>query len=115
MAQNRETILRRPLYVFDLPEEILATIQIKAEHSTVSNQEESEEIVFRSSAAERVKGEDTQPSTAAATSCSLCGLKFANLQEQRGHVRSDLHGYNLKQKARGLTPINETDFEKLIG
>jgi hypothetical protein len=37
------------------------------------------------------------------------------LQEQRNHVRSDLHKYNLKQKLRGLTPVTETQFESLVG
>jgi len=35
--------------------------------------------------------------------------------EQRNHVRSDLHGYNLKQKIKGQEPVGEVDFEKLIG
>lgn len=35
--------------------------------------------------------------------------------EQRGHLKSDLHHYNLKQKLRGRTPVSEVEFEKLIG
>jgi len=50
-----------------------------------------------------------------AVSCTLCGISSANVQEQRNHARSDLHGYNLKQKTRGLKPVNEVDFEKMIG
>ena len=50
-----------------------------------------------------------------AISCTLCGVLSANVQEQRNHARSDLHGYNLKQKTRGLKPVNEVDFEKMIG
>lgn len=50
----------------------------------------------------------------AATSCSLCGMSFTDLQEQRSHVRSDLHGYNLKQKVRGRNPVSETEFERLV-
>ncbi|KAF2235762.1 hypothetical protein EV356DRAFT_483172 [Viridothelium virens] len=114
MAQLGDSILRRPLYVFDLPEEILATIQPKAEHTSASSQEESKEIPSYSSVNEISQSGDTQPSTTSATSCSLCGLRFANLQEQRSHVRSDLHGYNLKLKARGLMPVSETDFERFI-
>ena len=30
-------------------------------------------------------------------------------------MRSDLHGYNLKQKIKGAKPVGEADFEKLIG
>ena len=48
-------------------------------------------------------------------SCNLCGLAFSDLQEQRSHVRSDLHGYNLKQKLRGKKPVTEAEFERLVG
>ena len=54
-------------------------------------------------------------SSAGATSCSLCGLTFESLQEQRGHVRSDIHGYNLKQKLRGRNAVTEAEFERLVG
>lgn len=47
-------------------------------------------------------------------SCSLCGLAFTTVLDQRGHLKSDLHHYNLKQKLRGQTPVSETEFEKLI-
>ena len=52
--------------------------------------------------------------THCAISCALCSLIFATVQEQRSHVRSDLHGYNLKQKIRGQRAVTETDFERLI-
>jgi hypothetical protein len=42
-------------------------------------------------------------------------LNFASVAEQRSHIRSDLHGYNLKQKIKGANPVGEADFEKLIG
>lgn len=48
-------------------------------------------------------------------SCSLCALTFATVQDQRGHLKSDLHNYNLKQKLRGQKPVSETEFEKLVG
>lgn len=100
--------------VFDLPEEILATLQVKAESSEVSFQADHEQKSQGSSAAQRVQ-EDLGPTTTPATSCTLCGLTFATLLEQRSHIRSDLHGYNLRQKLRGLRPVNENEFEKLVG
>lgn len=48
-------------------------------------------------------------------SCSLCGLAFANLEDQRSHIKSDFHNYNLKQKIKGNKPVSENDFERLIG
>lgn len=47
--------------------------------------------------------------------CSLCGLSFTSVQDQRGHQKSDWHHYNLKQKLRGNAPASEVEFEKLIG
>lgn len=46
--------------------------------------------------------------------CSLCGLSFISVEDQRSHLKSDLHNYNLKQKMRGRKPVSENDFEQLI-
>lgn len=48
-------------------------------------------------------------------SCSLCGLTFAAVLDQRSHLKSDLHHYNLKQKIRGQKPVSEADFDRLLG
>ena len=45
----------------------------------------------------------------------MCGVAVENVQDQRSHVRSDLHGYNLKQRMRGSPTVTEDAFEKLIG
>lgn len=47
--------------------------------------------------------------------CSLCAQSFASVQDQRSHLKSDWHHYNLKQKLRGSKPVSEIEFEKLIG
>lgn len=39
---------------------------------------------------------------------------MSNVQEQRRHVKSDWHGYNLKQKLRGAPSVTENEFEKLV-
>ncbi|KAK4950551.1 hypothetical protein LTR66_013937, partial [Elasticomyces elasticus] len=109
MTQNGERLFQRPLYVFDLPEEILYTLQLKTQSEPVVHTTAEE------SSPRQLDSQEQDGGPAAATSCTLCGLTFPTLQEQRGHVRSDLHGYNLKQKMRGLKPVNEADFEKLVG
>lgn len=35
--------------------------------------------------------------------------------DQRGHQKSDLHHYNLKQKLRGKNAVSEAEFEQLVG
>ena len=66
------------------------------------------------------KSEDTanelgRDNTVGSKACSLCGVSFPTVEDQRSHIKSDLHGYNLKQRIRGANPASEADFEKLIG
>ena len=65
----------------------------------------------QSRSAESTENNPTSP----AKSCGLCGISFLDLSEQRSHVKSDWHRYNLKQKLRGHKPIQEFEFEKLVG
>lgn len=58
--------------------------------------------------------ENDEPTTKTATSCLLCSASFSNVPEQRQHVKSDWHGYNLKQKLGGRSPVTEHEFEKLV-
>ena len=104
--------------MFDLPAEILDTLALKGNPGHDLEPEDEVRSDPRvpttgGSIDESKKAlDDTQ---AAATSCGLCSLHFASIQEQRDHVKSDLHGYNLKQKMRGSKPVREADFEKLVG
>jgi arylamine N-acetyltransferase len=54
-------------------------------------------------------------STEGSTACSLCNFIFSSVEAQRSHIRSDLHGYNLKQKLKGLPSVSENEFERLVG
>jgi hypothetical protein len=99
--------------VFDLPEELLATLTLKTQvdRPIPDSSPHAHDVATKTS--ESTDAEESGP--AKATSCSLCGLSFASVAEQRSHIRSDLHGYNLKQKIKGVKPVGEADFEKLIG
>ena len=129
MTEKGAHLLERPLYgelsppknvrlpllnsaVFDLPEQLLSTLTLKnhSDQPTQSIPPEDHEPTDESSKTSEAIDEPTN-----ATSCNLCGLSFASVAEQRSHVRSDLHGYNLKQKIKGAKPVGEDDFEKLIG
>ena len=57
---------------------------------------------------------DTKSTTKDTTTCLLCTTSFPNYQDQRNHVKTDWHKYNLKQKVRGAPAVSESDFEKLI-
>ncbi|EMC98816.1 hypothetical protein BAUCODRAFT_381036 [Baudoinia panamericana UAMH 10762] len=122
MAQRAQTqpadrLAQQKLYVFDLPEELLYTLQLKLQHTAASDTDSTSPERTSSPASPSLNGLDAAQEEVpkAATSCALCSLTFAHVQEQRSHIRSDLHGYNLKQRMRGKAPVGEADFERLIG
>ena len=101
---------KRPLHVFDLPPELLATLQ------PFQTSPESEPDLVGASTAPAVPPE-VRPDHAknAPTSCGLCRVAFDGLADQRQHFRSDWHGYNLKQNIRGLPVLNEAEFDEIVG
>ena len=99
--------ITNPLPVFDLPEELLYTLELKAQSSAAIQPDPSTTSTDTNGVIQRPETPEGAP--APATACALCSMSFATVQEQRGHVRSDLHGYNLKQKMRGLRPVDERD------
>jgi Bacteroidetes VLRF1 release factor len=105
-----ETLLRKPLYIFDLPKALLESLVVKGEQPLHVEHVEPERPISEPQTDENLQN----LATATATSCSLCRSSFANVQEQRQHVKSDFHKYNLKQRIKGLNPVSEADFEKLI-
>lgn len=107
-ATAADKLIQRPLYVFDLPEEILYTLQLKTEQANAAEPPPPPPI-------ESLAASEQQEGPASATSCNLCGLAFTTLADQKSHIRSDLHGYNLKQKLRGKKVVAEEDFERLVG
>ncbi|KAK9423573.1 hypothetical protein SUNI508_04054 [Seiridium unicorne] len=108
--KQADDLLRRPLYVYDLPPEVLSTLifasapEVAAPEATLPPSDNS---TSRTSSSEQLP--------VGSQACSLCGLSFDNVLDQRGHQKSDLHHYNLKQKLRGKSPVSEAEFEKLVG
>ncbi|KAJ5317604.1 hypothetical protein PENANT_c038G03373 [Penicillium antarcticum] len=102
-----EEFLKRPLYVYDLPPELLATLTTKTTNPITEEEPEinpeDAELAAQDSA------------IAASTICSLCQVSYNNVQEQRSHVRSDHHRYNIKAQLRGNAPLEEIEFAKAIG
>ncbi|KAL4817104.1 hypothetical protein BDW67DRAFT_175032 [Aspergillus spinulosporus] len=103
-----EELLKRPLYVYDLPQELLASITLKGEDQPITV-EDAEPTPKESL-------DDVQEhAIATSTSCALCKVSFANVSEQREHVRSDHHKYNVRAQLRGNAVLDEVQFTKAIG
>lgn len=112
MAKNPEEIspyLRRPLYVYDLPPELIDTLVIQTSKGlgqTVQEKPEEEPSPQRPLNEEGIS---------VSTACALCRVTFRDVSDQRQHVRSDFHRYNLKLQIKQLPPIDEATFVKKIG
>ncbi|OBT70521.1 hypothetical protein VE03_00350 [Pseudogymnoascus sp. 23342-1-I1] len=105
--QRKEQLIRRPLYVYSLPSDILATLQQK--DGVVPDIPEAQDVEAKA------QHDGTRSAGAASTTaCSLCNQLFSTVEDQRSHIRSDLHNYNLKLKLRGLGPVSEIEFETLV-
>lgn len=94
--------------MYDLPPEVLDTLSLKTDADVPV--EESNRIDSDSRASSQ-----GPENVVGSQACSLCSLSFATVEDQRSHLKSDLHHYNLKQKLRGQNPVSEAEFEKLIG
>ncbi|KAL2051005.1 hypothetical protein ABVK25_008751 [Lepraria finkii] len=111
MADKADELLKRPLYVFDLPPELLVTLHQK--ESTIL-QPSVETLPQPGNSPTKQETETSSGETKVSTSCQLCGTAFPTVQEQRLHVKSDWHNYNLKQKVRGVQTVTEKEFESLV-
>ncbi|KAJ5836580.1 hypothetical protein N7447_002606 [Penicillium robsamsonii] len=103
-----EELLKRPLYVYDLPPELLASLTAKTTSQPVAEEEPAPSPTELELAAQ-------DSAIATSTLCSLCRVSYSSVQEQRSHVRSDHHRYNIKAQLRGNAPLEEIEFAKAIG
>jgi hypothetical protein len=111
-AQAANPLARRPPYIFDLPSELLYSLTIKTTSAqSVTPQAEPKEEAFQRPRQTPAAEEHSTPSS----SCNLCGTSHTSVQEQRQHVRSDFHRYNLKLQVKGLPAVDEATFVTMIG
>lgn len=98
--------------VFDLPQELLVSLHLK--NATLLDPH-SEDVIHPTTAEVKTEHQDPKDGESkVSTTCLLCNTSFVDVQEQRSHVKSDWHNYNLKQKVRGSAPVSENEFEKLV-
>ncbi|KAL2419797.1 tRNA endonuclease vms1 [Exophiala dermatitidis] len=103
-------LLRRPLYVYDLPPELLQSLTPVGE-----DQPKAADPVDTSTATRQPAPNEDGIASSTSTSCALCRVSFDNVQDQRQHVKSDFHRYNLKLSIKGMPPADESTFVRLIG
>ncbi|KAF3902163.1 hypothetical protein ABW21_db0206120 [Orbilia brochopaga] len=107
-AAPADDLLKRPLYVFDLPSNLLSSLVVRGSgHDPAATTNLAAE-----DAAPTESSKDTDPT--AGMSCTLCGVKSNTIQEQRLHAKSDVHRFNMKRKIRKQPSVSEAEFEKMM-
>lgn len=105
MAKEEEDILKRPVYVYDIPPDLLESLTLRTDQPTTPDETQP------SSTSITTVPQDPDISS---TSCALCKITNKTVADQRAHVRSDLHHFNLKRKLRGQPPVAEAEFDDLL-
>ncbi|KAI1436380.1 hypothetical protein GGR50DRAFT_650931 [Xylaria sp. CBS 124048] len=114
MDPKTEDLFKRPLYVYDLPREVLGTLTFKADADIDADAAPQQSDSTNIAPSLATSPDSSTENPVGSRACSLCSLPFASIADQRSHQKSDWHHYNLKQKLRGNNPVSEAEFEKLI-
>lgn len=96
--------------VYDLPQELLASIALKDPSLQQLNIKHTTDKIIDDKAGQTIP----EDAPKASTTCVTCHATFNDVQEQRQHSKSDWHSYNLRQKVRGAKTVDEDEFERLI-
>lgn len=102
-------IQKNDLYVYDLADDVLSSLEViyfnsELEEVQIKRTEEPKPVVKPITKSKRVY------------SCTSCRIeKFSDGNgDYRSHFKSDFHKFNLKRVIKGLDPVDELQFSKLI-
>ncbi|CCX04744.1 hypothetical protein FPQ18DRAFT_399790 [Pyronema domesticum] len=103
---TENAILKRPLYIYDLPSTFLTTLEAKDSHVSTAAETDAP--------TEAAPTETTTDEHSLGMSCSMCGIALASVADQRAHYKSDWHRFNLKMKTRGRPAVTEPQFDDML-
>ncbi|KAI5843437.1 hypothetical protein DFP73DRAFT_573645 [Morchella snyderi] len=109
MVKEEEDLLKRPVYVYDIPPDLLETLTLRTDQPATP--EEAQPTTTTTTTTTTPAPQDADTSS---TSCALCKITNKTVAEQRAHARSDIHNFNLKRKVRGQPAVTEAEFEDLL-
>lgn len=103
-----DRIQKNDLYVYDLSDEILSSLQL------ISFDSDMNEVKVVHSDVEIENKKEIEVKTV--PSCASCGINaFPNdNSDPRYHFKTELHKFNIKRRVYGLSPVDEQEFRQLI-
>lgn len=105
MSNTLPALKKNDLYIYDLPEQIINSLELMVFDSSVK------EVILE------VPKEAPEPVKKAVESnsleCGSCERSFESQEDRKEHYKSDFHRFNIKRKLANLPPIDIDEFEKL--
>lgn len=114
---NNTDIDVNDLYLYDLPEKILGSLELIYFDSSTTVVPSQSVPPTPNQLVEVTKGTKEDKPIQNGNVCSVCKLQFdlkASQNEKRDHYRSDYHRLNLKRSISNLPPLSESEFDRLI-
>jgi hypothetical protein len=102
-VEKPHPLLQKPLLIYSLPSELLDTLTLKGE---------THPQIEETPTANESEQDNTATGKAGCTTCNMNA--FENVSQQREHVRSDLHKFNLKRKVSGQPVVMADEFDKML-
>ncbi|CUS21473.1 LAQU0S03e03400g1_1 [Lachancea quebecensis] len=107
MEGSSKTIKKHDLYAFELPKEILGSLELMVFDASVA--EVPAEAETRTTEPEVKKPVEAESSYTRA--CRTCGEEFSSEDLQKSHYKSDYHRFNIKRKLNDMPALSLDEFE----
>lgn len=117
MSQTKRRNQDPIIYAFDIPKDLLDTLEPVEKDTVFAIEEKQESSDINALALERLQIQQERLSNEDSTglSCNTCNTSFKDRQEQREHFNTDWHRYNIKRRVvLDVEPVSLEQFEVLL-
>lgn len=117
MSQTKRRNQDPIIYAFDIPKDLLDTLEPVEKDTVFAIEEKQESSDINALALERLQIQQERLSNEDSTglSCNTCNTSFKDRQEQREHFNTDWHRYNIKRRVvLDVEPVTLEQFEVLL-
>ncbi|SCV01694.1 LANO_0F13058g1_1 [Lachancea nothofagi CBS 11611] len=107
MVDKTTTVKSNELYIFELQEEILNSLELMIFDSSVT------EVTIDKQTDSKSAVNEAEDDTPGLLGCRSCEIGFSSPVSRKLHYKTDYHRFNIKRKINGLPPISLEEFEVL--
>lgn len=107
MEGSSKTIKKNDLYAFELPKEILASLELMVFDASVVEVQ----VETKTHRAEPEAKKPVEADSSYTRACRTCGEEFSSEILQKSHYKTDYHRFNIKRKLNDMPALSLDEFE----